>query len=872
MMFRFHMPARLVSRRRLAAALMFASAAAAIAACNRDLATTPVRDMRGAGSAHDLAPVNPDSIGLAFVCETRFRVRNRNDAPADLRWVLVGTTDTNAVTASGRASGAAFADTYFETAAPGTVRLFYGATRIAAATADTTSCPTYHLVTRSGAGVAALTPDDTLIAKGSLARYAFTAAQGYTNIRVLYDDSLLSAPSGYIRMTKNHIIRAYADLDVALPPSGDPLVVQLRAVLTAADAVGAYQGLLDTFGSLFDTVGPDAASDRITRAELAAYHYPDDSAALRRVDHALALHDFDLGVGRYDGSGASDGTVGGGVVTNRRPSTGGLGNRIAVPGRASRELFPVTEGPCAPVVQPAVAGSPEPTLILYVNGMYTDPAQAALSATKIRCAVSRAGQLSNSNYTIKHFYNREYAQQFSEDLRASIVCQLAQIPGGGVNSFATQAMAAAGCAGRAVLTFFSAGDRLEVVRQFAQVHYRLPGTVEDADSLSHFIAGRRRDFGEHVIVIAHSQGNMMTQQAVQSLRDSGLYKPASDSLCIGAVSIAAPTSSNWPIKAPYLVAFSSPNDYVYVNVGHNSFPLIPTTLSDSAESEVAKVLADAQATPDSRLRRIRQNDAAAMLDVYQHQIHGINENYLAHAPTRDAMTDGVAQIHRECTVGQLTIDPAQSTIQVQQSQTLTAKARNRNGHDMKVARTVAWTPSRRITGTIPGTINVRAKVFDRGAMANVQVLPATLVVTATQQFNSVWNQGETNMGDPWPDPGAPPQWDGGQDSCNQTKVITGGQKTPQEVEVWMWYEHCFYTATGTVTPLAGLKIVRYRWRWYDEFDRLIDGPTNRLTTYDAPVRSLDTPGTFRLARLTVEGLNANGDVLARGEACLWNCE
>ncbi|HUX34151.1 MAG TPA: hypothetical protein VMV51_09775, partial [Gemmatimonadaceae bacterium] len=270
---------------------------------------------------------DPDSVRIHYLCENRFRIRNANDLAIAVQWVVLGTVDSGTVVLPARPSGAPFSETFLDVPDSGTVRVFFGGVRIAAARNTGAACATRQLTVRLDPGVVTTLGNlDSAYAIGTAVPYSFATAPGYTHVLVALDDSLVP-DTGTVVMGASHVLWAAADVEVALPSPTDPLVVELRGLLSAADPVGTYQQILDDVGALFNAVGPEEASRRVKLAGLVAYDPIRDSSALIRVDDALALHAFTLGSSEYDGSGASSGGGGGGLISNRIPG-------------ASREVAP----------------------------------------------------------------------------------------------------------------------------------------------------------------------------------------------------------------------------------------------------------------------------------------------------------------------------------------------------------------------------------------------------------------------------------------------------------------------------------------------------------------------------------------------------
>ncbi len=829
-------------------------------ACHGDRPLAPGPTSGPAALARASAAAKTDSVRMRYVCADRFRIRNHGDSAVSARWLVVGTSDSGTVLVPGRPAGAKYSEVFLDVPDAGTVRLFVGGVRVASARNRGRECDMKALAVQVDPGVVAVgVGGDTVYPVGSTVSYSFAAAPGYTHVLVLLDDSLVPA-TGSVTMGRGHVLWAAADVDVVLPSESDGWVVELRSLLTAPDPVARYQQILDDAGLLFDAVGPASASRRLRLAGLVAYDLIRDSAAIVRVDSALALHEFVLGGGEYGGTG------GGVTIADRAPV--GAVRDVAV------------GAPCTPQRQPEVPGTAEPTRIVYVNGIWTGFDAATRTDDLLKCAMIQNGQLQSSRYELTKFYNRTWSTQLADDIRGDVWCVASGMRWGGVWSTPSQIAAYALCKAHAVVLAVHTNDYVEAVREYASVLSSSSVVEEDADSLARYLANHRHEDGEHMIVVAHSQGNLLMQQALQLLKARGEYIPRRDSLCIGVVSIAAPTSSKWQLPADYLVGLQASGDLLSLITQHNHFPTIATRYSDSTAAEVARIKALIASARDRNERRTLAEILAVTQFTRGERLHSIDRTYLGEQPTRDAITGGVTYLHRQCTIGRLAIAPEYATIRVQSTLPIQVSAWNRNSTAMTLNRGVDWNvPShltlsangRRVTATAPGSADLQAAVFDREAVATIEVPMESLSVSATQTFHSAWKH--VGGGYPSIDGVEPPAWDGIPSTCTQTKTVVGIDPAAGTQAVGYFDQHCWYSATGTVVPPDGIKITSYWWRWYDVTGWMGDGSTNRLTTYSPQDMPADEPiAPFAgWVRLEVWGMNADGIPIAKGSTCIMHC-
>jgi hypothetical protein len=839
-------------------------------ACQPDRAMVPQGPAAPAESpALASAPsgAGADSVRIHYVCANRFRIRSHNDSALAVQWAVLNTADTGTVLLPPRAGTALYSETHLDVPDSGTVRLFVAGVRIASAGNRGRACDARLLLVRVEAGVVATGPTgDSAYAVGTAVPYAFSPAPGYEHLLVSLDDSLVPA-SGTVVMGRSHVLWAAADVDVALPPASDPLVMELRSLLTAADPVATYQQILDDVRVLFDDVGPDAADRQVRLAGLVAYDLIRDSAAIARVDSALALHEFVVGESEYDGNG---GGGGGGLIADRAP---GGAARDAAPGRA-----------CASQRAPEMAGSPEPTRVLYVNGILTTPGEAYRTANALRCAMLRTGQIATSRILVRIFYNRTWSRQLPEDARANVWCVAAGVRWATLWSPLARVLAFGRCTAAAATIAIRTTDYIEALRQYTDVLANAPVAEPDADSLARYMAGVREREGQHVIVVAHSQGNLLTQQALGVLSARDQYAPRRDSLCIAAVAVAAPTSSNWPLPPDLLTGVQTPGDLLSLLTHHNHFPTVTTPYSDSTEAMVAELQRRIASARDRQERLALTEQLAVVRMVRGERLHSMDRTYLGDQPTRDAITGAVIHLHRQCTIGGIFLNPPFATLRVQSALPLDVSATNRNGATMNLNRGIEWDvpfrltlsrTERRVRATAPGTSELGARVFDQRATSMIEVPMEALTVTASQSAHSAWKLIETSAPPsfPAPDPGAPPAWDGLASTCTQDRTLAAFDSATRFTYTWSYSQHCWFSASGSVEPPTGIRIAYYWWRWFDADGAPRDAPTSRHTTYSPPDIAADDPlAPFSgWGRLEVWGFNPDSVPIAKGEVCISHC-
>src|SRR5690348_15587682 len=281
---------------------------------------------------------------------------------------------------------------------------------------------------------------DSLWSYGSRVPYAFAPAPGYENVMVRVD-GMPAPPAGLVITDTDHVLTVTADRRVVLNKGALPLYQQARALLSALDPVAAYQAYLDLASAYVESSarGVDSAMQDVRDVEFVAFDPIRDSAALRKLDGALAGHVFTV------------------------DSVGGAKIGAARQGRTRTVLRGLDVA--------SNADSTERTVFLYVNGIATPqfgPQGAVATQLELRAIASEIPLFQDrQRFQVRLFYNRTYSEQrpTPEEQRAHCVSLFAsRLAFGylGANGFGAF-MAA--CTSDSSYRRFSDHDLLECVRQ-----------------------------------------------------------------------------------------------------------------------------------------------------------------------------------------------------------------------------------------------------------------------------------------------------------------------------------------------------------------------------------------------------------------------
>lgn len=689
--------------------------------------------------------------------------------------------------------------------------------------------------------------------QGELVPYAFDADSGYANPLVSIDGH--PAPSmGTVRMDGDHLLVASADRRVEIDPRDFALVRQARALLVAPDPVRAAQALLDTLAGITDTAALD---DRLERVALAAAPPLRDPVLVRALDAALAGHVFRVGDGVATGVELPPPTLGGGPII--------LFDRLAP--RVAR-----TTG----VLDPLPSGE-EPVTIGYVNGIVTDPLRALMTANHVLRAAVAAPWRTPAAFQVRLIYNRSGIAPRPAAATRAAVCATALAPAAGYLGANSIARLLAACMGSPVLRLWDAlraccgavSDVAEAAVQYATLAAGstppLPDVRRTADSITTWRAA-----GRHVVLVGHSQGNMMVQSALRRLADDGAYDPPRDSTCIAAVALAAPSSADWPIAARHLRGLVVQGDPILL-LGTNHFPQFATPLGDRIEAERAIALARGDTLVGALAAQIRRV-----------ALHDVIDSYLRQPPMRTAVQQAIVDGYGSCALGRVAVEPAELHLPVLATRRLTAALFDVNGDPLDGIRSIRWSASAssaweravelsgdRVAGRWVGGTSVQATTATRAGTGGVVVDPRPLAVTVAEQLTYDWTSlgPSTPNGAGAPGPGAPPvggAWDGGACAARQ---IAGGT---------LYAQLCTTRYDGVVTTMP--TATRYEVTSFATGDRergmagMWSGPTFRVG-WSGPAPTIWAPGPPPplLDRFNVRALDAAGHLLGTGHACVHGC-
>lgn len=535
------------------------------------------------------------------------------------------------------------------------------------------------------AGVEGTPPEqDTMYAYGTELPYSFTTTPGYHNLQVRLDGEPAPA-SGTLRMDRDHVLTASAEIKVTLPAGAEPLLESARAVLTSDNKLAAFQRHLDLTIILYDQIGVEAASARLDSVYALAFDPVQDSAAIRQAHLALANRTF--------------------TVRSGPPP----------PGSASGD----SPGPLMSSAQSASSG--RKTVFYTVNGVLNSPHQASQFAAAAKKAAEDASVLAPGD-EFRLLYNATWmhADDGGKAVARCFQSAVEKLDFWGVLLLIPRL--AACLVETAGLLIFN-NDFSEALKQLLNVTGTFPDVAQRDARMFADTVRTRLNQGENLIFVPHSQGNLMMQEAFKHNRQ---HAPELQSrLCAGVVSLAAPVSGHFLLR---------PNLEKGVYVRHDVILLLPVTQAyrqiDTDRSLKAEREWNRWYWKVLRVHRLVKL-------IWRVKLHGSVDSYLAARQSRawivTAMRDERATLSAmpECSpVASVEVSPANATVDIGSTTQLSVSMRDAAGNAL-TGRAVTWTSSNPsvawvsasglVHGVANGTVTVTATSEGKSGTATVTV-------------------------------------------------------------------------------------------------------------------------------------------------------
>ena len=297
---------------------------------------------------------------------------------------------------------------------------------------------------------------------GSVVAYTVSALPGYGHLQAQLDGSTV-ATGGTITMNADHRLVAYADSSVVVSSQDSVNVAHARQLLVSANPVQTFASLLSAEFGMEATSGAQAAAHATEIVASRAFDPVADSAALRRVDAALNGLTFDVPLS---------------TVSSNLAAT-----------------------------QTTTAG-PLPLTFLFVNGIQTSPYGWIddLVAAHALISTSNLPDFSAGGYVFRGYYNATWGvERGTRAFCEAMTVELSWLQFVGAGSMYDNVVTKCGLI----------PDLLKGVKDLTDL-YSFQPAPPDVQLLANRIQAERRA-GRGVIVIAHSDGTTLTQEAFRLL-------------------------------------------------------------------------------------------------------------------------------------------------------------------------------------------------------------------------------------------------------------------------------------------------------------------------------------------------------------------
>lgn len=363
-------------------------------------------------------------------------------------------------------------------------------------------------ITKLEGAISTAANGSSTIPGGSTVSYAFQASPGFDNLTVTLDSQVVSA-SGQFTMNGDHKLMAAA-LPAKDLPANDPVLLATQGLLTAPNRATAFANYLNQLRRLAATQSDSALRLAVRKAEEMTFDPARDAAAVRQLGDALDGKTFEL-----------------------RDDTAAL---VTFSATAASSAVSVTRDDATP------------TTVIYVNGILTTPDGAALSATQLVTVLRNHGVPSGSpNNSLDLGGGQSLPIRFLYHYNNSAVNTLSP-------AAIRECLAGLGLgAWRWLVRGSQPADKVgqcpdfngpqEVTEQWFATYTGVGMTATlplgVGASLRTVIDAERRA-GRNVILVGHSQGNLLIQTALAGLP---ALSNTSNIGCVSTVSIASPSGA-----------------------------------------------------------------------------------------------------------------------------------------------------------------------------------------------------------------------------------------------------------------------------------------------------------------------------------------
>lgn len=390
-------------------------------------------------------------------------------------------------------------------------------------------------------------------ASGTAVPYTVVALPGFGAPDVVVDSTARPA-TGTLTMDRDHVIIAGAPVAPAAIPGGDPVLAAARQVLTAADPVAAYQAYLGTVADLTARVSADSARRHVSGVGRVALDWVRDSAAIRRVGEALHGKVFVMGESALPGAAS---------LSSRSVAAAAAGDAQV------RTAYVFTNG-----ISTSLGGADDGVIAMAQAARESGRRLTVLgTGTQPGPGSPRVVYLLNYNHSAWWFLSRNAcAWKAATSIKDRGLAYLWRL----FRMSSTEREVELGCT--------STDDLFETILQLSRQLYDMPVNVPgDAVRLAS-LAQTWRGAGYNVVLTAHSQGTLMTTDALARLSP---LRGSTGPSCVSFASIASPLFVPTPradAAEGIVIAHETARDFVMLIPG----PKAPPVSTDLARRMAAE--------------------------------------------------------------------------------------------------------------------------------------------------------------------------------------------------------------------------------------------------------------------------------------------
>lgn len=318
----------------------------------------------------------------------------------------------------------------------------------------------------------------------------------------------------------------------------------------------------------------------------------------------------------------------------------------------------------------------EPTQIIYVNGIFTleesptDGVGSAASTTLLLLQTMEAwprfgtGDDLRANVNVSYFYNRSELQAV-RDYKAAHGCETKAARELRILQWLHALKRLAECKGVPFLIHVMDSDLLEAYEQINQLQGNGGALAADAYPLASRITAYHTA-NQHVILMGHSQGNLLIAQALQATTYNERKPLNIGNGCTAVMALASPLGqmSFWGSLEPSyvggLIVHGDVLQQLHGSVLTNDFPQIATPAGDSV------------LLFDSRIAKLKQGVHA----------HFMTQNYLEYRPSVARLEAEMTLLSDRCSVGTFEITSNLAQMMVHDKAKIGINMRSRTGQPL----------------------------------------------------------------------------------------------------------------------------------------------------------------------------------------------